>query len=100
MNAKHVADVVKEALPAGAGVAVTGGIGSAILGAGTWLVPVLQVAVSIIFIVMAIDKRMARLHKAVNETRGEIETLEGRVNALQCVRTVRPRCEDTDEDET
>jgi hypothetical protein len=71
-----------EGATAAAGVAGAGTAATAVLGQ-SWLVPVIQVAVSVAFIVMAIDKRMARLHESVNHFKGKVEVLEGRIEALE-----------------
>lgn len=78
-----VPDIIKAALPASGGAALTG-IGGTLLAAPGWLVGISQAAIVVIFTVRAIDKKLSRLHEAVNEARGEVETLRGRLNALQC----------------
>lgn len=74
---KGLIEIAKEAIPMSAGVAVTG-VSGAVLAAPSWLIAVGQAAIVVIFTVKAIDKRLARLHKAVNQLRGEVEVLEGR----------------------
>lgn len=85
MSIRDIHRVAVEVATAGVGVGAAGGVGAAIFGSTSWLVPILQVSVSIIFIVKSIDKRMAKLNDAVDRSRGEMQTIEGRISALACM---------------
>ena len=91
---KLASDVGLASAGAVGGSAMAGEVGAALAAPG-WLVALGQAAVVAISILYGVDRRMSRLHKAVNETRGEVETLTGRVNTLACqgqaCRTPPPR---------
>ena len=72
-----------EAVPAAAATGIAQ-IGGALTAAPAWLTAVGQAAIVVWFTVRAIDKRLASLHQQVNETRGRVETLAGRLNGLRC----------------
>lgn len=81
---RGLSQLAAEVVPAGASAGAVGLVGT-LAAAPAWLLALGQAVVVVIFTVRAIDKRMERLHVAVNETRGEVEMLRGRFRGLACM---------------
>lgn len=75
--------MLRESVMAGAGVAATTAGGSWVA-APPWLIAVGQAAIVVAFTVKAIDRRLARFDAGLTETKAEVATLRGRLNACPC----------------
>lgn len=82
---------IREPAFAVAGVTATEVSGSA-LAAPAWLIGVGQAAIVVVFTVKAVDKRLQRLHEAVNKTTGKVEIMEGKMDTLHCIKNPGESC--------